>query len=652
MRACLVSMPFGMVFSPSIALGLLKQIALGKGWDVDVRYFNLEFARLVDARFYNDIAARLPTHSLVGEWVFSSCFGERPAESEAGFIDAIVRPLFADPGRTILRRPVDVEDFVAALHRAREAAPAFVRSCAAVIADTEPDLVGITSVFQQHAASIALSREIKALDDGITVVMGGANCEGPMGRALTKVAPWIDAVVSGEGEQAFATLLDERAAAGARSSAAGAFPTRFLPAGAQPRPSTGAELDALPVPDYDDYFQQLREAGLDTSFFRVEIPVETARGCWWGEKHHCTFCGLNGGSMAYRSKSPERAYAELTALIRRHPGCRIAMTDNILDMKYLRTLLPRLADDGIEMEAFWEVKANLSRQQLDVIRGAGVTHIQPGVESLSDSVLTRMRKGVRAIQNVQLLVDCASTGIVPGWNILWGFPGEEADEYRRIADLLPALFHLHPPVGAGPVGIHRFSPLFEQSEALGVGRKWPAPAYRFAFPFAGDDLDDLAYFFDGEYALSSGVSAYTARLRETVDRWKAEHEQSALASVDLDGALIVIDTRSCRLAPVTILRDREREVFLGLSRATTREACLAAVTADLREATGAIVDGLVRRRLVVEIGRWLLALAVPIDEECQPAGKAAEAIVAALRGSGREDQASGTLHIEAERVMA
>jgi radical SAM superfamily enzyme YgiQ (UPF0313 family) len=42
--------------------------------------------------------------------------------------------------------------------------------------------------------------------------------------------------------------------------------------------------------------------------------METARGCWWGAKHHCTFCGLNQNDMAFRAKSPQCAMDELVHL--------------------------------------------------------------------------------------------------------------------------------------------------------------------------------------------------------------------------------------------------------------------------------------------------------------------------------------------------
>src|SRR3954465_271775 len=44
---------------------------------------------------------------------------------------------------------------------------------------------------------------------------------------------------------------------------------------------------------------------------RPLMLIETARGCWWGAKNHCTFCGLNGETMGFRAKSADRVMTEI-----------------------------------------------------------------------------------------------------------------------------------------------------------------------------------------------------------------------------------------------------------------------------------------------------------------------------------------------------
>ena len=89
----------------------------------------------------------------------------------------------------------------------------------------------------------------------------------------------------------------------------------------------------------------------------------------------------------FRSKSPERVLDELAQQARRYRSFRFEAVDNILDMAYLKQLFPALAENDAGYEFFYEVKANLSREQLRLLAQAGVTHIQPGIESLSSHVL-------------------------------------------------------------------------------------------------------------------------------------------------------------------------------------------------------------------------------------------------------------------------
>src|SRR5262249_29657454 len=150
------------------------------------------------------------------------------------------------------------------------------------------------------------------------------------------------------------------------------------------------------------------------------LSFESARGCWWGEVAHCTFCGLNGATMAFRSKSAPRVLSEVLTLARKYRVLDLHAVDNILDHAYFEDLLPALAASGLDLSVFYEVKSNLKRHQLERLRDAGVDQIQPGIESLSTPILRLMRKGVTAWQNVRLLKWCAELGIDVLWNLLYG----------------------------------------------------------------------------------------------------------------------------------------------------------------------------------------------------------------------------------------
>jgi ribosomal peptide maturation radical SAM protein 1 len=268
------------------------------------------------------------------------------------------------------------------------------------------------------------------------------------------------------------------------------------------------------VPDYDEYFERAQDLDLHDGGVvpPTSLPVETARGCWWGAKHHCVFCGLNGTTMEFRAKSPERVVEELSELASRYRTVRFEAVDNILDTRYLKTLLPQLADSDTNYEIFYEVKANLTRADLKLLRQAGVAHIQPGLESLSSQVLKLMRKGVSAAQNVNLLRWARYYGITVSWNVLWGFPGETGQDYIEQAAVVPHLVHLQPPDSVGPIWLERFSPLYTEHSA----RPEPASSYRYIFP-SDVDLDKVAYFF--EYAPSPAFPAAYDELTKATAQW-------------------------------------------------------------------------------------------------------------------------------------
>src|SRR5262249_53108276 len=192
--------------------------------------------------------------------------------------------------------------------------------------------------------------------------------------------------------------------------------------------------------------------------------------------------GLNRLGMSYRSKSPERVLAQLSELARKHRVRFFNAVDNILDLKYLDGLFHRLHERKVGFQLFYEVKANLTREQLRTLYLGGVCCIQPGIESLSSHVLKLMRKGCTMLQNVRLLKWCRYYGIQVQWNLLWGFPGETEADYRQQLEVLKRISHLEPPHVQVRIALERFAPYFEDREHFPVRDVRPAAGYRHLYP--------------------------------------------------------------------------------------------------------------------------------------------------------------------------
>jgi len=604
----LVSMPFGPLLSPSLGLSLLQPQVIARGLRCRIEYFTLPFAERIGERLYSRICSesRTMSRAFAGEWIFSHALFEwGPDRDERYLRDVLLAPP-AWLGRNATKPPGRAD--LRAILAARDAASRFVDECADRVAASRPRIVGITSVFQQHLASLALASRLKARLPDAVIVMGGANCEATMGVETVRQFPFVDAIVSGEADQVFAELASRVIAGTSFSDLPGVVTRASIAAAPSAPPPTApaiTDLDRLPYPEYGDFFAQFARSRF-AGRWQPSVFVETSRGCWWGERMHCTFCGLNGATMAYRSKSAPRALAELTHLAESHPGCDIQVVDNILDLKYFRTLLPALADKQLDVSLFYETKSNLKKDQVRLLRDAGVTMIQPGIESFSDRVLKQMKKGVSGLQNVQLLKWCKEIGVEPLWNLLLGFPGESPDDYREMAELTTRVCHLPAPAGVTAIRLDRFSPNFNDSDRLGFTRVRPLPFYEFIYDLPEPARRNLAYYFAYDYKAPQDVARYADPLVRRVHAWRTTWRHAELVSVDLDDRLVVFDTRPRARAPVTLLAGADRELYL---------ACDAIADAtQLGQAAAGRLEAIASRGLMLRDGSKFLALAIPAGE--------------------------------------
>jgi ribosomal peptide maturation radical SAM protein 1 len=211
-------------------------------------------------------------------------------------------------------------------------------------------------------------------------------------------------------------------------------------------------------------------------------------------------------------------------------------------MVYFRTLLPALKASHLGLQLFYQTKANLTKAQVCLLKEAGVVAIQPGIESLSTAILRLMRKGTSSLQNIQLLKWARAAGLRTNWNLLMGFPGEDPVEYSRMAEIVPPLAHLQPPVDCRRIGLDRFSPYFDEREELGVCNVRPLEAYRTIYPFPEEDLEQLAYFFDYEYTDGRDLLAYVSPLVEAVAAWR-EKTDASLTYTRYGETLLLRDAR-------------------------------------------------------------------------------------------------------------
>ena len=331
--------------------------------------------------------------------------------------------------------------------------------------------------------------------------------------------------------------------------------------------------------------------------------METSRGCWWGAKQHCTFCGLNAEGMAYRAKSGPRALEEMEAQVKKDGIRQIQVVDNILDMQYFKSVLPYLVERPMA-DLYYETKANLSKAQVKMLADSGIRWIQPGIESLSDSTLKLMAKGVTELQNIQLLRWSMEFGVSVDWNFLYGFPGERDEELERVASDAETLHHLEPPVSAIVLNLDRFSPYFKAPEQYGLNPVYPAKPYRYVYPFPEDSLKRLAYFYDSDFFMGKGDSAAFKTLKGVVARWGKAYSRSHLLSIPRQKSLIILDTRPCARRFLHRLTGLRRKVYECCDKATALNGIVESVDRNFSAEEVESVLQVLDRRQVDARGEW------------------------------------------------
>lgn len=632
-KVVLVAAPFLSLPRPALGISLLQATLLNRGIACDLRYLNLDYADFETPDFGQAFCQG--GHQPLGEWIFSHLVNgpdhAAPLNRGWDWVRSRVSAGFAEQMMAAKRRAAD-----------------FVERSAQGILQAAPDHVGFSSSFQQNCASLSIAHRLKSERPELVISFGGANCDGPMGRALLSSFRQIDYVFSGEADVVFPDFIE---------AAANGDPGTERYRICEPV----SDMDALPVPIFDDYF-----GGLDRSAFRDRIvpslPFESSRGCWWGAKHHCVFCGLNGESMGFRAKSPERVIEEIRHLREAWNVPRFFASDSIMDMRHIDVIFARWPEELSETGFLYEIKSNLTVEQLRTIAAAGVMSVQPGIESLDDDILRLMSKGVRALQNILLLRTACEIGMRVYWTMLAGFPQETPEQYARMAGMLPLLQHLEPPSGLRQLRIDRFSPYHDNPEKFGFSEIAPLPAYREIYDLPPETIETMVCFFEGTRGVGPFPDGYLDAAEHEIRSWcqrAYSGDPARLSLLRLGPLKIISDTRACAAEAEYVLAPEAEQVLHAfdrpssiarrmaeLSRSLAHERSPESWFQDLVERGYVIVDKGTAVHVVVDPQRRIEGVEAPRDFPLGmllDAEAAAKGRQAARRTAKRAKPSSGSI---------
>lgn len=606
----LVSMPWAPAAEPSLGLAILKASLQQNGISARVLHAAPMLLRWVSIDTYEFLADCWG----VSEFLFTALLDPECDEGQlARLIERSEHYVSAGRHQRYPGVKPMCELFLKLRH---EIMPQLLIECAERILESSPTLVGFTCMFDQTLASVVLAKLLKDRVPKLPIVLGGYALEGSPGVTVASSFPWIDAIVLGDGEEAIVELA--RAAREGKPLAAGCGQRSKLIR------TDKIDMDTSPVPDYSDWFEGLAELqAMDHIQIRKRVlPVESSRGCWWGQVKHCVFCGIDEETLKYRHKSPAKTLEMLRELRERYGEVVFRFSDYIMPKRYYKELLPLLARQDRKFQLQGEIKANHPPDRVQQFAEAGFRELQPGIESFSTKVLRSMDKGVRAIDNVSLLKAGYINRLIIDYNLLYGLPDDSAEDYLLMARRIPQIYHLMPPISRNETVVTRFAPLQANPGRFGIAtnaRHHPCYDVIFSREYlsgSGFSLDDYAYYFDRNFPYQPELETLYSQIVQQVNHWKAQHRErfvelsyapaaNGLAITDsrfaaedqyeLTGPLAAV-YRACDAGPTSV----DRLMARLSSEGTLTAAQVADALAELEE-----------RRIVWAEEKHVLGLAVP-----------------------------------------
>jgi ribosomal peptide maturation radical SAM protein 1 len=598
----LVSMPTLSARFPSFQLALLKPTLERAGIPVQTFSMFMYFGSFIGHRINEALSDVYPC--MVGEWLWTrAAFGDF-ADNEEYF------EIYRDNLESISKHAgCSISD----LSDIREnSAPAFIDFCVNSVDWTRFGVIGFSVVFQQTLASIALARALKERYPEIPIIMGGATFEDDIAEEIMKGCPQVDFIHCGDADETLPKTIRRLYSKQTLAGLPGIMwrdNDEIKYAGRAPNLS---DMNKTPVPDFDEYFYARKEGGygLYNSAQEVLLPIETARGCWWGVKNHCTFCGLNRAGMEFRSKSVENVIQQLDELSRRYGILDFNAIDNIIEPEYIDKLFTQLAEANTDIQIHYEVRPSLTRAQLKLMRKGGLFSIQPGVESLSTHILKLMRKHTTGMRNLELIKWSTYYGINNLYNILLRFPGETAEDYRAQCDVIAKIHHFQAPWAIAKARADRGSPMYTEPESQSVSRLVPSACYDYLFPRDRFNLNRVSYYFEHEMSNTLPDSGYE-EIFQAVGVWQyrwRERPKPYLRYKKAWATILIEDGRNCSPSTTTY-SDRYARLYEYCADAHSAKD-IAAKFEGAPWVDGAIEEFL-ERNFMVQLDNRYLSLALP-----------------------------------------
>ena len=306
----------------------------------------------------------------------------------------------------------------------------------------EPDVVGVNmrnllggdyrpseDIVRWHAAVI---RTVRERCPEATVVVGGGGFSVLPEELMPRLRP--DFGIAGEGEAAFATLLDalERS-----DESYTAIPRLTYWKGDQlvatPFSGTYDSFSGVALPDrtlVDPRYYALH--GIDS--------VQTKRGCAL-RCQFCTYPTIEGRRL--RMREAREVVAEIKLSLRLHPEIsHFFIVDAVFNVPpaHAKEVCRALIEAGIDVP--WTCYGNpigFDAELAQLMAAAGCAGVEVGIDTGSERMLKKLQKGFKRKHAIQMRADLRAAGVPMCTTFMLGTPGETMEDVEASLDLAELL---------------------------------------------------------------------------------------------------------------------------------------------------------------------------------------------------------------------
>jgi anaerobic magnesium-protoporphyrin IX monomethyl ester cyclase len=285
------------------------------------------------------------------------------------------------------------------------------------IAGFAPELIGIAMLTANYTAAKYIARIAKDIDSKVKIAVGGAHPT--LDPEKTLVEKDFDYLVRGEGEITFLELAGDRELAKISGLS---FKKDRQPFHNRSRPFI-KDLDSLPFPSRDAFLNDTRYMDFG--------HIITGRGC----PFNCAYCA--SPKLCHRIarfRSVPNVIEELELVKASYNSPIIRFADDTFSLNKLRAIdmCRQIIARGLEIQWLCDTRADrVDGELLTAMKEAGCIRIKIGVESGSERVLKRIRKGVskEAIRRAVALIKEKQLPLTV--YLMAGFPGETNEDLSQ-----------------------------------------------------------------------------------------------------------------------------------------------------------------------------------------------------------------------------